>query len=374
MTGKPSNILLVDGAPGPHIYAGETFYLERALSPDTSARGPLRTAVVTEAQLPGVKLADFDCVFLCNVGTVPAEKIRELSGFLERGGGLFISAGDNVDVNYYNRYWGAFLPQPLRDKREMSAAGAPAVISLKIAGDAKHPLVEALRSEGVDLGRASVQKAVFLEASAGAAVSRILNFGNDLPALVERKVGAGRVLLFTTTVDREWTNLPITTAFLPLMQLTARYLAGRMEEDPRLDTLVGRPVEFAIPADSKRVRITNPDGVAKEFDAAGWRPSQKLRFTDTWEAGAYEIALLGMPRGEERRGFAVNLDAETESNLQKVSRKELAAFGARLVGVREADEVSMGYLEFGAEHGLWPPLLAGLVFLLTAECLLARRP
>jgi predicted anti-sigma-YlaC factor YlaD len=81
-----------------------------------------------------------------------------------------------------------------------------------------------------------------------------------------------------------------------------------------------------------------------------------------------------MPRGEERRGFVVNLDAETESNLQKVSRKELAAFGARLVGVREADEVSMGYLEFGAEHGLWPPLLAGLVFLLTAECLLARKP
>jgi len=374
MTGKPINVLLVDGAPGPHIYASETFYLERALSPDAAGGGPLRTTVVTEGQLAGLKLEGFDCVFLCNVGTLPAETIRDLAAFIERGGGLFISAGDNVDVNYYNRYWSGFLPQPLRDKKEISAPGAAPGVSLRMAGDVKDPLVAALSSEGLDLARVSVRKAVLLEASPGSSASRILSLSNDLPALVERRVGAGRVLFLATSVDREWTNLPITTAFLPLMQLCARYLAGRMEEDPRLDTLVGRPVEFALPADCKRVRITDPNGAVQEFDAAALRPPRRFKFVDTATPGAYEIAFLGMPRGDERRGFVVNLDAEMESNLQKVSRKEMERFGLRMVGVREDEEVSMNYLEFGAEHGLWPPFLAGLLFLLIAECLLARKP
>jgi hypothetical protein len=248
-----------------------------------------------------------------------------------------------------------------------------------MAGDEKNALVAALRSDGVDLGRVLVRKAVLPEAVPGASAARILSFTNDVPALVERRVGAGRVLLFATTVDRDWTNLPITTSFLPLMQLAVRYLAGRMEADPRLDTLVGRTVELPVPPDAKRVRITNPEGAAREFMPADWagglaQPQGRLRFTETWVPGAYEIALLGMPRGDERRGFVVNLDAESESSLQKLSRKEIGGLGARMVGVREADQVSMSYLEFGTEQGLWPPLLAALVFLLMAECLLARKP
>jgi len=46
------------------------------------------------------------------------------------------------------------------------------------------------------------------------------------PALVEKQVGKGRVMLLSTTVDREWTDLPIRTGFLPLVREAARRLVG----------------------------------------------------------------------------------------------------------------------------------------------------
>ncbi len=381
--GRPVNTLVVDGAPGPHVYASETFYLERALNPD-AGRGPVRATVVTEAQFATQNLTDFDAVFLCNVGTVPAAKIRELSAFVERGGGVFISVGDNVDANYYGRYL-PFLPEPLRDKKDLEPAGqeggpGKAPVSLKVVGEEGNALAQALKSAGADLSRVTVKKAFYLEATAGSQARRILSYTNDAPALVERTpdvgrtVGAGRVLLLTTTVDRDWTNLPIMPSFLPLMQLSARYLAGRMEERPQLDTLVGRAVELTLPADCKRVRLTNPAGVVREIEVSGWRPPKRLRVAETGIPGPYEIALAGMPRGDERTGFVVNLDAESESNLKKISGKELAAYGARMMGVRDAGEVDMDYLEFGAERGLWAPLLAAFLFIAAVECLLARKP
>jgi hypothetical protein len=180
-------------------------------------------------------------------------------------------------------------------------------------------------------------------------------------------------------VDRAWTDLPINTAFLPFVQITTRYLAGRMKDPPRLDTTVGRRVELAVPPACTRARITAPREIVKEFEVsglplAGTPPARRLSFADTSAPGAYEIAFLGMPRGEERLGFVVNLDAESESDLRRISDQELAWFGGHRVESPVRGEVSMSYLDFQVERGLWAPLLAGVLFLLVGECLLARRP
>jgi hypothetical protein len=44
--------------------------------------------------------------------------------------------------------------------------------------------------------------------------------------LLERSLGAGRVLLFTSSLDREWNDLPVQPVFVPLMAGIANHLLG----------------------------------------------------------------------------------------------------------------------------------------------------
>ena len=46
------------------------------------------------------------------------------------------------------------------------------------------------------------------------------------PLLIERALGAGRVLLFTSSLDREWNDLPVQPVFVPFMAGLANHLLG----------------------------------------------------------------------------------------------------------------------------------------------------
>ena len=62
-------------------------------------------------------------------------------------------------------------------------------------------------------------------------LSQVLaTFEDDAPALAAARRGNGRVLLFTSTADRDWSDFAIRTSFLPLMQRFSAYLTGSLEE------------------------------------------------------------------------------------------------------------------------------------------------
>ena len=53
-----------------------------------------------------------------------------------------------------------------------------------------------------------------------------MRLADGTPLLLERAMGAGRVLLFTSSLDREWNDLPVQPAFVPLMAGIANHLLG----------------------------------------------------------------------------------------------------------------------------------------------------
>jgi hypothetical protein len=53
-----------------------------------------------------------------------------------------------------------------------------------------------------------------------------MRLADGTPLLLERVMGAGRVLLFTSSLDREWNDLPVQPAFVPLMAGVANHLLG----------------------------------------------------------------------------------------------------------------------------------------------------
>src|SRR5450759_3621034 len=116
--------------------------------------------------------------------------------------------------------------------------------------DRRAPLLSAFPEEGDGLLSARFFKYMLLDPVRDTARRNvILRFESGAPALVERDVGKGRVLLLTTTVDREWTDLPIRPGFLPLVREAARHLVGAADEESGATSLVGQARVLSFGAD-----------------------------------------------------------------------------------------------------------------------------
>jgi hypothetical protein len=74
----------------------------------------------------------------------------------------------------------------------------------------------------------------------------LARFDDGSPALLETRVGRGRVILFTSSASRAWSDWSIRTSFLPAMQRFAAYLAGTLDPRKPTPTVVGTPRELRL--------------------------------------------------------------------------------------------------------------------------------
>jgi hypothetical protein len=90
--------------------------------------------------------------------------------------------------------------------------------------------------------------------------SRVLaRLTNQLPLLLEKQVGEGRVLVFTSTFDKISNDFPLHTSFVPFVEETARYLGG--QQDQSTNVAVDSYVELRSAKDQgASVEIVDPDG------------------------------------------------------------------------------------------------------------------
>ena len=75
-----------------------------------------------------------------------------------------------------------------------------------------------------DLAAAQVYRYRELDGVAGDAI--IARYDDGAVALAERRVGHGRVLVLTTTLDPYWNTLPLQPGYVPLLHETLKYLGA----------------------------------------------------------------------------------------------------------------------------------------------------
>ncbi|MEW5851669.1 MAG: BatA domain-containing protein [Myxococcota bacterium] len=364
------NVLVVDGDPQTVAWRDEVFYLERALRAPPKSGGRLSLKVLAQAPTPQ-EIEAADVVMLCNVRSLPAPAVGALRAHVKRGGGLFISGGDHVDVDFYNGSLMDLLPQALRGEKSRVELDDPARKEVLGLGhvEVDHPILAPFngqRPEG--LTRARTDTLLLLETGSRTEREVLMRFSNEAPALLERRVGMGRVLLWTTTVDRDWSDLAIRPGFLPLMQQAVLYLADALEDSRPRHTSHGEVRQVQVRKGVARVVVRSPSGAEQEVPVR--EEDARVAVRGLKELGIHQV-LMNPPEGEltevpgER--FAVWPDT-AESDLVPLSEEELAARmpqGAR-------------YLKDGGASGplqqpMWPYLLAMLSLLFLAEGVLARR-
>ncbi len=387
-------VLVLDGDARTLRRDDEAFYLEMALRPGD--RDDAAFAVTTQSLDEGVAaLGDFDAIFLCNAKANEISRKgldKALRQYVLDGGGLFITVGDNTEVDAFNTTLHELLPQalavvkttgPLRRASSAAEAAVPGESESALTGpgehlgrmDRRHPLLLPFSS-----GRASES---LLEArfgrymllrptphSTGDSGGVILSYESGAPALIERQLGRGRVLLFTSTIDRDWNNLPIQPAFLPLLQQTVRYLSHAPLRDSEPATAIGQPRDIRLQAGDTRVEVSLPSGKKRLFERLGGR--QVLAFTDTIEPGFYRVAAAGdsgVLRPRPAEFFVVNVEP-SEADLQPPPPGRLAALQRPLTQDHGGGEGS-GAPKRQVE--LWHYIGALLLALLVGESFLLRQ-
>ena len=365
-------VLVVNGDPRTVRNEDEPFFFETAL------RNGLPGSVISirvPDDVTAASLRSHTAVALLNWGAPGEALATALQSFVEKGGGLFISMGGRVDAPTWNQRLGRLLPQPLGLAR--TAAALPGQSAGEILDDRPaerlapidrgHPLLAAFPERGEGLISARFFKYVLLDpVPDGAGRTVILRYESGAPALVEKRVGKGRVLLLSTTVDREWTDLPIRAGFLPLVRESMRYLVGAPGDDDDASLLVGeaRPLQFN--GDEQHLEVTGPDGSVwvAHRDQAG--AGGGVLYANTNAPGLYRVRVAGQDgnlAAQPERDFVVNLDPR-ESNP------------ARLAPEKRPDRVAAG--KPGSQRPkyrveLWHVLAALLIGLILVESALTVR-
>lgn len=220
-------LLLVNGAPSSVRYRDEAFFVETALRAGGAAPIDLRS--IDGDRLAQQSLDGWDVVFLLNLRAPSPEVASKLRTFVEGGGGLFLSLGDQVDADAYNQAFGDLLPLPLHLVKTVAEAGEEAGRGAAFGDlDLDHPALRVFAGAGLEGFSAVRTSRYFLLRPGEAAV--LARYDDGAPAWVEGQLGDGRVSLFTSTVDRDWSDWAIQTSFLPAMQQLASHLSRALHD------------------------------------------------------------------------------------------------------------------------------------------------
>jgi len=206
----------------------ELYYLRSALAAENDS--PFQIEARSPADARSVPLREYAMVILSNVRQLPGALVSDLREYVEQGGGLLITAGSNSSAALEMQLQGLW-PGKTLEKRMMTREGERLVLLGEF--DRDHPVFRDLREAGTDSLR-SVEVYAYLRLQAGpdsgAAVP--LRFSNGDPALVEKTVGQGRVMLLATSLDNVWSDFPLHPVFVPLVHQIIRHTAQLSAEAP----------------------------------------------------------------------------------------------------------------------------------------------
>jgi uncharacterized membrane protein len=343
--------LIIDGS----ARGGDSFYLQSALAAGGDL--PFTFDVRGAGSVGADAVAAHSLVILNDAGLAPGALSEAVERFVERGGRLVIAAGPHTKPESFNRAFGRVAPVSLVEAVQPGRGETVALTAVK----SSHPVFEVF-NEGGRLPAARVYGYQRAEPREGASV--LASFEDGSPALVESGAGAGRVLMYTSTLGMAWSDLPLSPVYLPLVQQMVRYLG---EREVSAWHRLGQAFAVAEGDAGAPPAVDAPSGA---------------RLKNANASGDGETLLTGREPGFYRLRYAaghdfaaVNVDGR-EGDFAKLNQEEfLASFtGGEPAAARAADAApGESGEEMEARQRAWWPLLLAALILLAAESVLARR-
>ena len=386
-------VLLIDGDPSKEWLRGETDFVKLALTPffETESKKDLETKDLIDAQV--VSASNFDpvqnlkkqsLVVLANVSKLSEESTKAIEAFVTEGGGLWVCAGDQMDLDWYNKELGTtgtgLLPMPILSEKKKSTNEN--IKTHIVSSFFDHPALSLFNDpRNGSLADAEIQNWIQLDERQSKLEKNItvlarLETGD--PLLVEKKIGEGVVLFLGTSIDTDWTNLPARSCYLPLAQQIASYLADQVT--PPRNLLSGSTLTHYLPEgepeENQNYQLTLPNGQMRTLVPNTKGKRALVEFADTRLHGIYKL------KSENNNVvyFAVGASS-SESRLERLSKEEIKD---KTMGLAETIDIIDGTnnnpliayrkldneRKFGRET--WKILLGAVLALILLEVILQR--
>jgi hypothetical protein len=313
----------------PVVIAGtpdDTFFLERAIAPDS--KGGLKPKRMTTEALGTESLDGYPCIFLCNALPMPGPVVGNIEEYVRHGGVLVIFPGDHASMADYAAW--ALLPAKIdklidgdgTEKRQGLLLLEP--LDALFAGLKLPPGIVPSLTLHRRLGIASLERDAHV----------LIGASGDTPFLLSRRFGDGRVLMFTVSADRVWSDLPLSPFFLPLVQQAVRFAAGAGRDITQvlpsasfaISDVLGKIPEGAalIDPDQKVLPIRRVQRTGREGDIGF--------YVDNMTKPGYYFLSQGNKSAPEPV-IAVNVD-RAESDLHPIRPEEVPdALGVKNVSI-----------------------------------------
>lgn len=310
----PAEVLVVTDAK-----ADSRFLVDALANPEAVAQGEARYRCKTifARELGTTDLTRFAVVCLVNVREPQAAGWKKLEEFAAQGGGVAIFLGDRVkDVEYQSATARKVIPGDIL--AELSFI-PPEFFDLR---DLTHPVLKKFADWGATvLTSVEIHRYWSVNADEGAGVVARYTDHRHKPAFIEKSLGKGRVLLFTTSIDRRWNDLPAADnwGFVVLADQLMQYLSRSSQAV--YNSIAGQDVLLPIDP-SQRIpgyllRKPGLQQLPHEIPPG----TTNLHVPEADQLGNYRV--LGV-ENEARfeRGFSINADP-AESVLDRLTPDEL---------------------------------------------------
>ena len=354
----------------------QSLYLTQAFS--VGDRPVMRTTVKSSGAVTFGDLAGKSLVIL-NDAPFPAGDLgRRLRTFVEQGGGLLIALGEKSTPSSFVGVASDMLPGPVGQPVDRGLDRGGTLTSIEYA----HPIFELFSGpRSGDFSSAQFYRYRKLELSGAAGV--LARFDDGTPAVVEKPLGAGKVVVLASTADIFWNDLALRPIFVPFIHQVARYTGTYTDVRPWFTA--GHVLDVGRTAEQLNGNPAGPSsapGSAEMADYVAESPSgETVRPTasddghliELEEQGFYAIRRAGGPSGSAKP-IAVNVDV-SESNLARLDPQELVAAVAPRGAAAQAGSIGAPPTpeEQERRQTLWWYLLVGALMLLGAETVLSNR-
>jgi len=295
----PQKVLLI------HNYGDNRspLYVGAALSAAAQSAFALESINVSEAA--DRKPSNYAFIVLSDLNSLPSLLENSLTGYVRSGGSLLIAEGTSAGGRSQIPIFGAHIVQT-RDYTRV-----PDRYMAVGSSDSSYPAV----AKGGGWPGVKFFYALDVDPGVGPDAARVIvRLADQTPLLLEKRIGEGRVVLFTSGLDNLTNDFPLDPAFVPFIEQTARYLAGSERQggarsvDAYLDLRNAKE-------QGQGVEVTDPDG-KRPLTLGEAASAQSFQLT---EAGYYQLRLADGRRDE----IGVNPDPK-ESDLDVIPDDVLA--------------------------------------------------
>jgi hypothetical protein len=313
----------VDGEPSAQPFESATDFLALAFSVGSE---PWHVERRSDTDWAAGRLGSSDVLTLANVSSLSPERITAIERLVHDGMGLMIFCGELVDPVLYNqrlyRDGLGLLPAKLDKPLEAPVTG------MVVEPLEQSPLAPLAKIAPAALARVQARKFMVAQVQSGKAENvRVLARWNDPeghPAVIEKRFGKGRVILWTVSANKQWSDWPIDPTYVLAVRSAAASIA---RAEPQQDNIAaGQPIQYVLDeaqgATEAKVATSGRETAEQASVVKAESGPSVIRAVQTSHAGPYTLTWKEATGQPQQHLFCANGD-KAESDLTPLADAEL---------------------------------------------------